>query len=82
MNPVDRVVEEHCVITGPVLRVLLRLVGDVDTMRGQELAMKEVDLFPAAGPQRDVIDANRLLTVRQLSAGANRATATRLPNES
>jgi hypothetical protein len=43
MNPVDRVVEKH-----------FRLIGDIDTVRGQELAMKEIDLSPAAASRLPV----------------------------
>ena len=75
MNPVDRVVEEHCVVAGPVLRVLLGFVGDGDILLDQEFAMKAVDLSPAPGPQRDVVDADRLVAVRQLLSGTGRLNA-------
>lgn len=66
MNPVDRVVEEHGVIAGPVLRVLLRFVGDRDIAHDQEFAMKAVDLVSVTGSQRNVIDADRLVAVVSL----------------
>jgi hypothetical protein len=50
MNPVDRVVEEHGVVAGPVLRVLLGFVSDRDVSPGQKLVMKAIDLFSASGP--------------------------------
>ena len=75
MNPADRVVEEHRVVAGPVLRIVLRFVGDMHIMRGQELAMKAVDFFPATGPQRDVVDADRLVAVRQLPSCTGRLNA-------
>ena len=61
MNTVDRVVEEHGVIAGPVLRVLLRFVGDVNVSTGQKLTTKAIDFFSASRSGRDVIDADRLI---------------------
>lgn len=72
MNTVDWVVEEHGVIAGPVLWIRLRLVSNLDTPRDQELAVEAVDLFPAAGPQRNMIDAHGLLGMGQLSSGPGR----------
>ncbi len=70
VNPIDRVVKEHRVVAGPVLRVVLRLFGDGDRAFDQEFTMEAVDLCPAARPQRDVVDADRLVGMRQLFAGA------------
>src|ERR1700730_6445616 len=72
MNPIDRVVKEHSVIAGPVLRVLRWFVSDRDVPPDQEFAMKAVDLFSAAGPQRNVIDADRLVAVCQLPSSTGR----------
>jgi hypothetical protein len=48
VNSVDRVVEEHRVIPGPVLRVFLWFVSDGDASPEEELAMEAVDLSSAA----------------------------------
>ena len=45
VNPVDRIVEEHGVVTRPVLRVILWTIGDVDVSLQQELAVEAVDFF-------------------------------------
>jgi hypothetical protein len=72
MNSVDRVVEEHGVVAGPVLRVFLGFVGDRDVPPSQELAMKAVDLLSAAGPQCNVIDADSLIGVLKPHTGTGR----------
>ena len=69
MDPVDRVVEEDGVIAGPVLGVVLWLVSHGNIASDQEFTVKAVDLFAATGPQRNVIDADRLVAVCEPSPG-------------
>src|ERR1700754_1783902 len=75
MDSVDRIVEEHRVIAGPVLWVLLWFVSDGDVPLDQELAMKVVDLLSTPRPQRNVIDADGLVAVRELAPGTRRLNA-------
>jgi hypothetical protein len=69
MDAVDRIVEEQGVVARPVVGVFLGFVGDPDPSWGEEFMIEAVDFLSAPRPERDVIDADRLVGVVKLRPG-------------